>query len=139
MTNKTFTRRSAPCLPCTSHFPRHTHCNLKPVLRGPVLAGASPSSLWKSSVSPHGNMNAVSIMPTVTSTVGSGSIGVAMGKKRTKCPQTLGISFPRPAHTVVTITAKSVQPLSWPLPLSLFPVEREMAWVGSELCKQMGC
>ena len=83
-------------------------------------------------------MNAVSIVPTVTSTVGSDSIGVAMGKQGTKCPQTLGMSSPRPAHTVVRITAKTAQPGSWPWHPSLFQVEREMTWPVRELYQTNG-
>lgn len=62
------------------------NCNLKPVLRGPILAGASPSCLQRSSVSPHSNMNAVSIVPIITPTVGSCSIRVAVWKQRIQCP-----------------------------------------------------
>lgn len=58
-------------------FPAIRNCNLKPVLGRPVLAGASPSPLCSTPIPPQGqsNMNPSPLIPVITPTVGSCSIG----------------------------------------------------------------
>lgn len=68
-----------------SSFPsRSTHCDLEPVFGGPVLAGASPSSLCRSLVSPNSHMNTLPIVPRVAAAVRASPIGGAVrGREQT--------------------------------------------------------
>lgn len=117
--------------PQSSPAPRafqDTHCNLKPVPRGPVPAGASPAPLGRSSISPqrHRNMNSGPLVPIITPTVGSCSIGVAVGRERIKHSERSGMSSQRLSCTVTRTTTKTAQPLSRSWHFSLFQAGREM-------------